>query len=220
MQYDAFIFDLDGTLINTQMVDFAIHRDLLADLGYELSPLTYAAVFGKTRLSMIENLLRHVKNPPSTSTYLEEYVPRLEEALSARPDLLVQHAHTFLHEAFLQGIPLALATSSPRSVLPHIAAIEKILPLFHVIVTVEDVGRPKPDPEIFSRAKTLLGSQNPFIFEDSLPGCLAANRAGISFATHVHSANHSALRVVKTMEAYQFDFHDYANARVQQLLLI
>jgi HAD superfamily hydrolase (TIGR01509 family) len=218
MKYDAFLFDLDGTLINTQIVDYVIHRDLLAELGYELQINTYAAVFGHTRPAMIQGLLRHVKEPISVEEYSARYVPRLEESVRERSDLLVLHADAFLHAAHLRNIPLALVTSSPRNVLQHIAAIEHLLPLFRVVITKDDVTNPKPHPEPFLKAAEKLGAKNPFIFEDSLPGGLSANRAGFPFAIHKHAANHSAARVMETMEHIQFEFDDYANPQVQALL--
>lgn len=218
MKYDAFLFDLDGTLINTQIVDYVIHRDLLAELGYDLQINTYAAVFGQTRSNMIEGLLRHVQKPPSTEEYSARYVPRLEEAVKEGMDLLVLHADAFLHAAHLRGIPLALVTSSPRSVLQHIAAIEGLLPLFHTVITRDDITNPKPHPEPFLKAAEKLSARNPFIFEDSLPGGLSANRAGLPFAVHKHAANHSAARVMETMEHVQFEFDDYADPRIQAFL--
>lgn len=218
MQYDTFLFDLDGTLVNTQAVDYVIHRDLLADLGYALEMNTYAAVFGQTRSLMIQSLLHHVPNPISEKEYTNLYVRRLEAALCARPDLLVPHADTFVQAASSQGIRLAIVTSSPRDVLDKISALEHILPLFQFIVTRDDVTNAKPHPEPYLKAAERLGATNPFVFEDSLFGGISANRAGFPFSIHKHAANHSAARVMATMEHIQFQFDDYANPQVQSLL--
>ena len=218
MLYDAFLFDLDGTLINTQSVDFLIHRELLGAFGYELTQSTYASVFGQTRPEMIKNLLHGAGDPCNLETYMEHYVPRLESDLRTHSTLLVTGAVELCKSFYIHGIPIALVTSSPRSVLAHITNLEPLLPLFSTTITADDVTNRKPHPEPFLKASSTLDVMHPFIFEDSLPGILAANRAGIPFATHRHSANTSALNIAQTLPRFQFAFDDYNAPQIQEFL--
>lgn len=220
MSYDAFIFDLDGTIINTQNVDFIIHRDLLASFGYDLNPQVYASTFGMTREKMVEALLTHVSSGPSVTQYMQTYVPKLEESLQERLDLLVPGVDELCQQIYLSGIPLALVTSSPKSVLSRIACIKRLLPLFAVTVTADDIERHKPNPDPYQKTTSALKASNAFVFEDSLPGALSANRANLPFAIHKHAANTHAARIAITMKHFDFIFEDYHDPRIANLLTI
>lgn len=220
MQFDAAIFDLDGTLINTQTVDYTIHRDMLASFGYDLSPQVYAGTFGMTREKMIESLLAHISSGPSIMQYMEAYAPRLEACLRERQDLLVLGADTLCQQLYLKGVPMALVTSSPRSVLQHITCVANLLPLFATTITSNDVERHKPDPDPYQKSIVALGVSNAFVFEDSLPGALSANRADLSFAIHKHAANTHAARIALTMKHFNFTFDDYHDPRILKLFTI
>jgi beta-phosphoglucomutase-like phosphatase (HAD superfamily) len=68
---------------------------------------------------------------------------------------------------------------SMRPLAAHIAfALER--PLFDVVVTGEDVSRPKPDPEAYLQAAGLLGVEpgDCIAIEDSVPGLASATAAG------------------------------------------
>jgi beta-phosphoglucomutase-like phosphatase (HAD superfamily) len=105
-------------------------------------------------------------------------------------------------------------------VLANITCIERILPLFAVTVTANDIERHKPNPDPFQKAVSALGAINPFVFEDSLPGALSANRANLPFAIHKHAANTHAARIILTMKHFDFTFEDYHDTRIQKLLTI
>lgn len=218
MSYDAFLFDIDGTLINTQIIDYPIQRDLLASFGYDLSPQVYASTFGMDRKLMVKTLLQHVTSGPTVEQYMEAYVPRLKAGLRESRELLVPGVDTWCQQLYLKGVPLAIVTSSPKDDLQDIVALERLLPLFSLIITSDDVDQAKPNPEPYKKAVGALSATNPFVFEDSLPGALSANRANLPFALHTHSANMEVSHITATMKHYEFAFADYLDPQLQRLI--
>ena len=87
---------------------------------------------------------------------------------------------SLLRECRKAGYPIGVATMSHRShavlVLDRLGLTDQV----DVLVTREDVLRPKPDPEIYLLTATRLGAEprDCFVLEDSLPGVVAAIAAG------------------------------------------
>lgn len=219
MKPNAFIFDLDGTLINTHLIDFDIHREMLAHLGYILTPEVYASNFGNTREVFTQKMLHLAGSDLDPKKYLEEYSPRLEKGVREREDILVEAATDLCQELFLKGTPMAIVTSSPRSMVENVKALQKIKLFMQFIITSDDVQNHKPDPEPYLMAKEKMGeNQNIFVFEDSMPGILAVNAARLPFAVHEHHANQMTRKTAKTLEEFQFIFKDYADPQIKELL--
>lgn len=218
MKPAAFIFDLDGTLINTHLTDFEIHREMLAHLGFTLTPEIYSSFFGNIREEFVKKVLARVKCSTSVEAYLKTYEPRLEQAVAERDDLLVDGAEEFCQSLFLAGIPMMIVTSSPRSMVEQVKVIQKLRPLMQGIITADDVQNHKPDPEPYLMAINTLQEKNIFVFEDSMPGILAASNANLQFAVHKHHANVHARKTAETLNGYQFAFDNYNDKSIQSLI--
>ena len=78
------------------------------------------------------------------------------------------------------NIPIALATSASKINVNKLLRYFDIADLFKLIITSEDVKRPKPDPECFSKIMKSFNVKpsNTLIFEDSIVGLMAANTSG------------------------------------------
>lgn len=94
---------------------------------------------------------------------------------------LMAGAEALIH-ALAGQCPLALVTSAERHMMEENFRLSKtdLLSCFDVVVTVEDVARPKPDPQAYERAAALLGivTEEMLVVEDSLHGAQAAIDAG------------------------------------------
>jgi HAD superfamily hydrolase (TIGR01509 family) len=79
-----------------------------------------------------------------------------------------------------RGFKLAVATNSIRATAVALLSYSGILEFFDVIVSNEDVSSPKPDPEIYLLASTMLGleTQDCLVIEDNHYGVTAAVSAG------------------------------------------
>ena len=77
---------------------------------------------------------------------------------------------------------MAVASGGPGAVVrPSLAAVG-LLAVFDTVVTIEDVGRPKPAPDLFVEAAARLGvrTQDCLVLEDSPQGLQAARAAGMT----------------------------------------
>ena len=177
----AFIFDMDGTLVDNTRFHLQAWLQLLADLGREV----VAAEFhhwssGKTN----GQILRHVLGPGFSDGQIADLAERKEALYRAAYGphrKLVPGLDRFLREATHHGVPMAVASSAGRANIEFVLDGLGIMSLFEAIVSGEDVRNGKPDPEVFQLAARRLGvdSKQCLVFEDSLAGIEAAARAGM-----------------------------------------
>lgn len=177
----AVIFDMDGTLIDTE----AAHRQAFVDTGNALGwPLSDALLLSMVGIHRDENqrMLADRLGPdfPLAQFYADSdalFEAAVDAGIPLRPgaELLLDHlAHA--------GIPMALATSTAAPFAQQRLARSGLLDYFDVIVTRSDVERPKPHPEPYLLAARRLGVDPAQIVavEDSYAGVRSATAAGIA----------------------------------------
>ncbi|MDV5823971.1 HAD family hydrolase [Sphingobium naphthae] len=177
----AVIFDMDGTLIDTE----AAHRQAFVDTGHALGwPLSDALLLSMVGIHRDENqrMLADRLGPdfPLAQFYADSdalFEAAVDAGIPLRPgaELLLDHlAHA--------GIPMALATSTAAPFAQQRLARSGLLDYFDVIVTRSDVERPKPHPEPYLLAARRLGVDPAHIVavEDSHAGVRSATAAGIA----------------------------------------
>lgn len=174
--FKAFVFDLDGTLIDSERYHAQAFSDaVLAQSGYRLSTSERSEFFGShsTHFTEILNERHGLKMDPLE--ILKAKRMRVPEIFSAD---LFSGARDFL-EMWHGRIPMALATNSPRSfVLPALEQSD-LLRFFEHVITADEVVCRKPDPEIVERTVQRLRSEpeHTLVFEDQLIGIQAAQAA-------------------------------------------
>ncbi len=177
----AVIFDMDGTLIDTE----AAHRQAFVDTGNALGwPLSDALLLSMVGIHRDENqrMLADRLGPdfPLAQFYADSdalFEAAVDAGIPLRPgaELLLDHlAHA--------GIPMALATSTAAPFAQQRLARSGLFDYFDVIVTRSDVERPKPHPEPYLLAARRLGVDPAHIVavEDSHAGVRSATAAGIA----------------------------------------
>ncbi len=184
MNRKAFIFDLDGVIVNTARYHFLAWQKIAADLGIEFTPEHNEELKGVSRIRSLDLILElgkvnatqqdkdkwlHQKNVDYL-TYIENMDET--EILSG-----VVHVLSYL-KSKNQAIALGSASKNARPILEKV----KIMNYFDAIVDGNDVTNAKPDPEVFLQAASLLGasSENCIVFEDSVAGVQAANIANFT----------------------------------------
>jgi HAD superfamily hydrolase (TIGR01509 family) len=175
--YKAFIFDLDGTLINSEKYHadgFAHAVEVLS--GYRLTPEERREFFeAHTNLFAPVLAKRHgLKLDPA-------------EVLKHKRIHVEQHFQVEVFngvDAFIQKwrgrMDMALASNSPRSFVKQALVQARLIDLFKSVVTADDVTHRKPDPEMYNLTLKNIGLQpeDVLIFEDSPAGVSAAQAAG------------------------------------------
>ncbi|MFA5689982.1 MAG: HAD family phosphatase [Kiritimatiellales bacterium] len=176
-QYCAFIFDLDGTLIDSEKYHAAGFAWAVEKLsGYRITDAELREFF-ESHTSRFAPVLsaRHKLNlnPADVLALKREHVKRNFKAE------LLSGAGNFI-TAWHGKIPLALASNSPREFVDNALSKTGLAGVFNVICTAEDVQHRKPDPEMYRLALKRLrqSPENVLVFEDSCAGITAARGAG------------------------------------------
>lgn len=175
------IFDLDGTLVDSEPIYYEAGRRLLAeygvtDFGWEQHTRfigigtreTLAVLRAEYGIDAPVDELLAGKN----RHYLE-LVPAATEVFPQMRKLVEQ-----LHAA---GTPMAVASGSSRAAIEAVLGAAGLRALMKTVVSAEEVGRGKPEPDVFLEAAGRLGADpaDCVVLEDAPPGAEAAHRAGM-----------------------------------------
>jgi HAD superfamily hydrolase (TIGR01549 family) len=182
MALAAVIFDMDGVLLDSEPVYDRATTAFVEELGFEADPRVYDLVRGLTVIDVWEVLAHHFGIDRPVAELAAESVRRLNgffasaEGIEPRPGVT-----ELLDELAAAGLPLAVASSSPRE---RIAIILRRLGIDHRLPTRvggDDVVRGKPDPEVFLRAAEQLevAPEHCVVIEDAARGVAAALAAGM-----------------------------------------
>jgi beta-phosphoglucomutase len=196
----AFVFDLDGTLVETEKLKALSYaraaRELRPDLDEHDVDAAFADFVGLSRQEVAVGLMRRFHLVDAARGRMEEfgvekpwqaYVRirlRIYESLLSDPERVrsVRYPHNLalLGDVRRQGYPTALATQSHREEALRVLEILGIGDEFDVIATREDVEHGKPDPEMHLLVARELGVEpgECLAVEDSPAGIEAALAAG------------------------------------------
>lgn len=176
---DTLLFDLDGTLTDTDALHFQAYEIMLARSGRSLTMETY-----KTRIMGAANV--HIMpwlfpdEPPSRHRELDEEKEALFRSLVSRlhptPGLMA-----LLAWAEYCDVKTAVVTNAPRDNAELMLAGLGLSTRFPVLVIATELARGKPDPLPYLTALERLGTtaDRALAFEDSRAGVQAAHAAGI-----------------------------------------
>ena len=177
----AVIFDVDGTLLDTERIYMRAWKDAAAELGYVITDELLRktrAVNTKDAAKIFEaeigNGFSYEKTRPVRVRIAEEIIKR--ESPILKPG--VTELLTFLKE---KGIRLSVASSTHLKGTKEHLSESGILDPFEVVVGGDMVTRGKPNPDIFLKAAELLGlaPEECIVVEDSPAGIRAAFSAGM-----------------------------------------
>jgi beta-phosphoglucomutase len=175
----AFIFDLDGVIVDTAKYHYLAWQKIASNLGIEFTPEHNELLKGVSRVRSLDIILELGKIEASQEDKNKWLIQKNEDYLSYLVDMDqteilpgVLAVLKFLKEKN-QPIALGSASKNARPILEKTG----ILHYFDAIVDGNDVSNAKPDPEVFLIAAKLLNAkpENAIVFEDSVAGIQAAN---------------------------------------------
>jgi len=176
----AFLFDLDGTLIDSVYQNVIAWRAALGKLDIDLSVWRIHRRIGMSGGLFVSALLRETGRTLSAtdieSLQQDHAAHYLAQAPSVRP---LPGARELLAALTRRGIRWAIATSGRRAIAG--AALDMLgLPADAPLVTRDMVQHAKPDPDLFLAAAALIGVSpaQAWVVGDSVWDLLAARRAG------------------------------------------
>ena len=183
MKTKAFIFDLDGVIVDTAKYHFLAWQKLAESLGINFTHEHNEELKGVSRVRSLEIILG-LGNVEATQEQKDEWLVQKNEDYLQYIDKMddseilpgVMKVLEFL-KANNQPIILGSASKNARPILEKV----NILNYFDDIVDGNDVSNAKPDPEVFlvGAKKANQPNENAIVFEDSVAGIQAANIAGM-----------------------------------------
>ncbi|MFA5056918.1 MAG: HAD family phosphatase [Opitutaceae bacterium] len=180
--FAGYLFDLDGTLIDTMPLHYGAWREALKRCGLdrELDQEFFYSLGGVPTLLVAQKIGEHygVKLDAAQVEHLKEqvYLERLQEVKHIAP--VVEFARRVA-----QAHPVAIVTGGMPHVAQHSLRLTGLDQLFRIVVTPADVppGRGKPAPDMFLLAARRMGVPpgRCLVFEDAEPGLAGARAAGM-----------------------------------------
>ena len=191
-QFDAFIFDMNGTMIDDMAFHvkawtYMVNEKLGAGLTkaqvkaemYGKNEEVLDRIFGKGYFTQEE---AHRLSIEKEKVYQAEYLPHLT---------LIKGLSAFLDKARQRHIPMAIGSAAIPFNIDFVLDNLKLRHYFSVIVSADDVSVSKPHPETYLKAAMLLGVApgKCLVFEDAPKGVEAAKNAGMKAVaiTTLHS---------------------------------
>ncbi|WP_163514247.1 beta-phosphoglucomutase [Gelidibacter japonicus] len=199
MTKKAFIFDLDGVIVDTAKYHFLAWKKLAGTIGIDFTEHQNEQLKGVSRVKSLEKILAWGNKSISDAEFTRlmgfknddylTYIDKMDEE-EILPD--VTKTLDFLRGK-KQHIALGSASKNARMILEKVNILEK----FDVIVDGNDVTKGKPDPEVFLKAAQHLNvpPEHCIVFEDAVAGIQAANNAqmisiGIGDKDTLHEADY------------------------------
>ncbi len=179
--FQAAIWDMDGTLVDSEELHFQAWQAVMATCGIDYAREEFLADFGKTSATVFREYLGTDIDRNRLHQLVQHKANMFRAAmpgiLQLRPGA-VQWLTDFAHAGMYQVI----ASSAP---MPSIAAVVQELQIgdfFTAILSGVHLPRSKPDPALFLQAAAAVGVAPAacVVLEDSVFGIEAARRAGIA----------------------------------------
>jgi HAD superfamily hydrolase (TIGR01509 family) len=177
--YRALLFDLDGTLAETDSVHLPTWVDVLRPHGIEIDERFFREnISGRSNSKIVEDLFPHLsaEDGRDLADFKEERFRERVHELEPLPGLL-----DFMREAKRRGLALALVTNAPEQNVEAMLLALELEGFFDEVVLSDEIGSVKPDPAPYRTALEKLGvvPEEALAFEDSTSGITSAAGAGI-----------------------------------------
>ena len=177
----AVLWDMDGTLIDSEDVHWISWRDTMAKEGIVISRDQFLASFGQRNDAILPRWLGAGATPERVERIAnakEELYRQLvrRDGVSALPGVA-----NWLQRLAQRGWLQAIASSAPRANVEAVLEALGAGHFFQAIVSAEDVRAGKPDPEVYRLAASRVGASAArcIVVEDAAAGIEGARRAGM-----------------------------------------
>ncbi|MGW6026704.1 HAD family hydrolase [Streptomyces sp. NPDC055099] len=186
------IFDLDGTLVDSEPNYYEASRELLAEHG-----VAYTWADNEQYVGIgTQETLATWKDRYGIGVPVAELLSELDRrylALARADTHVFPEMRKFVERLHGAGVPMAVASGSSRAAIEAILAGTGLDTLLTTVVSAEEVAHGKPAPDVFLAAAALLGADpaDCVVLEDAAPGAVAAHAAGMRCIAIPYVAAHA-----------------------------
>jgi HAD superfamily hydrolase (TIGR01509 family) len=175
------VFDCDGIVVDSEPLAESVLREVLAVYGHELAPDEAASLRGRSAAQIYAYFAGKVGARLPDATAFQVEVHRRLHAVWATSLRAFPDSVALARELRRKRVPFAVATNSARANLTRKLRLTGLVDLFPVSVSVDDVGRPKPAPDLYLAAadRLRLRPSECMAIEDTPTGSSAARAAGM-----------------------------------------
>ena len=175
----AILFDLDGTLANTDPLHFIVWQEMLAEFGLEIDRTFYQKqISGRVNEEILADILPQLSVEEGLEFAEKKEKRYRDSAPTLSPTLGLDKLLQWIEQ---NGLKQAVVTNAPRNNAIHTLEVLQLTEIFPTVILAEDAPPGKPDPAPYKMALEILevDSQNAIAFEDSTTGIASAVTAGI-----------------------------------------
>ncbi|MFE2326960.1 HAD family hydrolase [Streptomyces sp. NPDC059385] len=174
----AVLFDMDGTLVDTEVLWWRTAEEIAESLGHRLTDADAPEVVGRAVEDTAAHLLRVSRRGDQDEVALaltENFFRKVEAGAPMRPG-----AQRLLSLLEAEGVPFALVSASPRVVVDSVVGGSLAHVPFAFTMSADDTPRTKPHPDPYRTAAERLGlvPEACVAVEDSPDGAASAEAAG------------------------------------------
>jgi len=204
----AVLWDMDGTLIDSEEFHWVSWRNTLANEGIAITREQFLSSFGQRNDSIIPRWLGTTATPERIERIAnskEELYRQLvrRDGISPLPGVA-----NWLRRLHREGWLQAIASAAPRANIEAVLEALSATHIFQGIVSAEDVHRGKPDPEVYlaAAARVRVSPDQCIVVEDAAAGVEGARRARMRSIGVSHNGAHlPADVVVQSLEFLGWD---------------
>ncbi|WP_018620404.1 beta-phosphoglucomutase [Spirosoma luteum] len=183
MSINAFLFDLDGVIVDTAIYHYQAWKRLANELGFDISEEFNEGLKGVSRTDSLDLILAHggLSLPEEKKTELatqkNEWYLELVSRMTSND--ILPGVPAFFAQVRQAGLKTALGSVSKNA--PMILARIGMTDAFDAIIDGNKISKGKPDPEVFTKGAEELGvsAAECVVFEDAVAGVEAGKRAGM-----------------------------------------
>lgn len=206
----AYIFDLDGTLLDSMGVWEQIDAEFLTKRGIEMPPDYISAVCALSFQETAAYTIERFGLPVSVDELLKEWNAMAVHAYG-HTVALKPYAREFLTAVKERGVKLGIATSLPAALYEPSLRGHGIIEMFDVVCSTDEVGLGKSSPEVFLYTADKLGAapKECVVFEDILQAIQSAKLAGmVVYGVFDEASKEQWAAIQKIADGVLYDFKD------------
>jgi mannitol-1-/sugar-/sorbitol-6-/2-deoxyglucose-6-phosphatase len=217
LAFDAIIFDMDGLLVDTESVWEEAESAMLASYGIAMEPAVRATLIGLRNDVFIGKLKAMYDIPESLEALQADVVERMLKLIPIKAQPM-PGAVEMIQYVVDQGIPTAIASSSPGVIIEAVVASQGWGKFIPIRCSAEHLLAGKPEPHVYLEAAKVLdiAPMNCLALEDSPIGARAAVAAGMTCYA-IPDLSHTRIEAFAGVTDHVFDTLHHVLERLTQV---